>query len=104
MTNSDSSDFTSVREFQHEAETPREVSNSESGGAEEESFRERPGFQSCNQYRRGELQLTPCDWWQLLVIEQRVEDRYDFVESTFVSRVGMAEVVITLALVASFER
>lgn len=53
-------------------------------------------------HHRKELHLISCEEQQFLEVKQQAEDRYDLFDGILVSRVGIAEKMITLALSMRF--
>lgn len=45
----------------------------------------------CKLFCRGEPHLAPCDWQRYLKLGYQAKDRYNLVDGTLLSRVGMVE-------------
>lgn len=90
MAVSDSSECVNVCGSEQKADTYRARSSVENTGARDEGVPEPTELQSRNRFHSRALHLTAWDWQQLFEVEQRAKDRYDLVDGTLRSRVGMA--------------
>lgn len=71
------------------ANSHRARSSDENTKARDEGALENTELQSCDEHRRVDLNLAPCDRQQFLEMKQRAKDKYDFVDSNLMSPDGM---------------
>lgn len=91
MGKSDSGDCVGNCGLKRKADNHRAQLSVDSTTARNEGVAKPTELETRNRCCRGELHLAPSDGQQFLEVEQRPEDRYDWVDDTLVSVAGMTK-------------